>query len=237
MAVGTELGRLSQQTTTEPGTMSLPLVRDNLNFQATRLSTTAANLTGSDASIDQLLDISLQAATEVLVQGTSAGKNNVLVETTTHIDRGSLNDVVDHGGKGREEVGAVNFGVEEDLGSEETLVSDVDGDLTATRVKHRVLDEAGGVPVVSGELLDNIGADVAVLLLNLLGRLERRVRLASITQQRLHEVGQVATCDGDRLDGGSNDVSLSDRDDVGNTVTRVNDRTGQRSVVDLGRGP
>jgi hypothetical protein len=84
-----------------------------------------------------------------------------------------LDDTVHNHGERGEEVGAVDFGVEEDFGSEESLVSDVDGDLTAIGVRHNVLGESASVAVVLPKLLDNIGAHITILLLDLLGRLER----------------------------------------------------------------
>lgn len=100
-----------------------------------------------------------------------------------------------------------------------------------------MLSELGPIAVVLGELLDDVGADVAVLLLDLLGRLERGVGLASVTEQRLHEIGDITTGDGDGLDGRADDIALCDGDDVGHTVTGVNDGTGERAVRDFRRSP
>ncbi len=98
----------------------------------------------------------------------------------------------------------------------------------------RVLCEARGVAVEAGELLDDVRAHVAVLLLDVLGRLERRVGLAAVAQQRLHKVRDVAAGDGDRLDRGPDHVALGHGDDVRDAVARVDDGTCQGPVVDLG---
>jgi len=62
----------------------------------------------------------------VVEHRTSTGKNDVGVEPTTDVDRRGLDDLVDDFGEGSEEVGRVDFGVEEDLGREESLITDVD---------------------------------------------------------------------------------------------------------------
>jgi len=96
--------------------------------------------------------------------------------------------------------------------------------------------EAGKVLVRVGvvflELLDDILADIGVVLLDLLGpgtsagsRRDLHSELvlggdggalASVSQQLLDKVGDVATGDGDVLDGGANDVALGDGDGVWN---------------------
>lgn len=51
VAVRPELGRLSQQATTEPGAVPLPLVRDNLDFEAATLGAAAAYLAGANPRV------------------------------------------------------------------------------------------------------------------------------------------------------------------------------------------
>jgi hypothetical protein len=92
-----------------------------------------------------------------------------------------LNDTVDNHGQRSQEVGAVNLGVEEDLGVEEALVTDINGNLSAIGVRNNVLSESSAIPVILAELLDNIGTHVTVLLLDFLSRLERRIGLASVS--------------------------------------------------------
>ena len=235
MAVRPELGRLSKQAATEPGTVPLPLVRNNLETSrppllAPPLRTSLARMRASTSCLISRCN----RLAEILVERAATGQNDVLVETPSDIDRGGLDHPVDDVGQGRQEVGAVDLGVEEDFGGEEALVADIDGDLGEPPVWRGdgVLDEAGGVAVVAGELLDDIGADVAVLLLESLGRSwSEESGSPRSRSERLDEVGNVTTSDGDRLDGRSDNVALSDGDDVGHTVTRVNDRTGQRPVL------
>ena len=162
--------------------MPLPLVGNDLNLEATALGTTAPDLASTDASIHKVLDIPLQPATKVLVQGAAAGENNVLVEAAADVDRALLDDAIDDDREGRKEVGRVNFGVEEDLGGQESLVSDVDGDLAAAGLPDDVLGEAAPIAIEARKLLDNVGAHIAVFLLDLLGRLQRAVGLAPVSQ-------------------------------------------------------
>lgn len=100
-----------------------------------------------------------------------------------------------------------------------------------------MLDESTPVSVIPGELLDDIGAHVAVLLLDLLGCPKRGVWLPTVSEKRLHEVGDVSSSNRDRLDRGPDDVSFRDGDDMGHTITRIDDGSCEGPVVDLGRGP
>jgi hypothetical protein len=100
-----------------------------------------------------------------------------------------------------------------------------------------MLQETIGLAIVAGELLDDIGTHVAVLLLHLLGGLQAAVRLTAVSQQALHKVCDVSASDGDALDGRSNDVALSYRDNVGDTVTGVNNSSGEGSISHFGGGP
>jgi hypothetical protein len=94
-----------------------------------------------------------------------------------------------------------------------------------------------GLAVEARKLLDDIRTYVAVFLLDALGGLKRRVGLAALSEERLYELGNVATCDRYALDRRADNVALGDRDDVGDTGTRVNDGACKRSVLDLGAGP
>lgn len=233
MAIRPELRRLTQQTTTKPGTMSLSLVRDNLDLETTTLRTTAAHLASADPRVDEVLDIALQPTPEILVQCATTRENDVLVETAPDVDGALLDDAVDDDGEGRQEVRRVDLRVEEDLGGKEALVADVDGYLATTRLADHVLREAAAVAVEAGEFLHDIGANVTVFFFNLLGCLEGAVGLSPVSEQRLYEVGDVSAGDGDRLDGGTDDVTFGDGNDVRDTVTGVDDGTGQRPIRDF----
>ena len=95
-------------------------------------------------AVDDLLEVPLQALAEVLEHrgstrqhdvlptGLRGGKGSILdsthlVETSPDIDGRLLDDGVDDFRQGREEVGRVDLGIEEDFGGEETLVADIDG--------------------------------------------------------------------------------------------------------------
>ena len=141
-----------------------------------------------------------------------------------------MDNAVDDDGKGREEVGRVDLGVEEYLGSEEALVAYVDRDLAAAGLPDHVLGEAAAVAVEARELLDDVRAYIAVFLLDLLGGLQRAIRLSPVSQQGLYEIGDVTASDGNGLDGGADDVSFGDRDDVRDTITGIDNSAGQRAV-------
>lgn len=206
--------------------MSLSLVRDDLNLETAAPGTTTADLASTDPRVDQVLDVALQSPPEILVQRAAAGEDNVLVQTAPDIDRALLDDAIHDDGERREEIGGVDLGIEEYLGRQEPLVTDVDTDLTSAGLPDDVLREAAAVPVETGELLHDIWAYIAVLLLDLLGRLQGAVGLTPVSEQRLYEVGDISTGDGDRLDGRADDVTFSYGDDVCDTIARVDDGTG-----------
>ena len=172
VAVRSELGCLAQKASTEPWAVALTLVRYHLYFKAAAASTAAADLAGVDAVIHKVLDISLQPSAKIFVERAATRQDNILVQTATNVNGRLLNDAINDHGQGSEEVGAVDFGVEEDLGGEESLVPNVDGGLAATHLVDSMLEELASVTVVLGEFLDNVGADIAVLFLDFLGSLE-----------------------------------------------------------------
>jgi len=103
-----------------------------------------------------------------------------------------------------------------------------------------LLDPLCGLLVVLGELLGNVGADIAVGLLDPLGHIHGLIGGnvgLTLPQDLLHELGDAAAGNGHVLDGGANDVTLSDGDDVGDTITRVNDGAGKGPLGNLVRGP
>jgi hypothetical protein len=107
-----------------------------------------------------------------------------------------LDNTIDDHREGGQEIRAVNLRVEENLGGEETFVTDIDADLAAIGMRHNVLGKSSAVSVVLAKFLDNIRTDVAVLFLNLLSCLERRIGLAAVSQQGLNEVSDISTSNG-----------------------------------------
>jgi len=55
----------------------------------------------------------------------------------------------------------------------------------------------------------------------------------ALTEELLNKLGDAATGNGDVLDGRTNDVAFSDGDDVGHTITRVDDSTGESALGNL----
>ena len=227
MTITPKLRRLPQQAPSKPRPMSLPLMRNDLHLQPPTLSTRPAPGLGRlDPRVDQMPNISLQAATEVFVEGGAAGEDDVLVEASSHVNGRGLDDAVDDGGERGEEVGRVDFGVEEDFRGEEALVADVDGDGAAVGRGDGVFQEAVWFVVVAAEFLDDVGTHVTVFFFDPFGCFEAAVRLASVSQQRLHEVGYVAPGDWDAFDGAPDYVAFGDGDDVRDAVAGVDDGAG-----------
>lgn len=63
----------------------------------------------------------------MIKHGTSSGQDNVRVQPTTNVDGTRLDHLVDDLRQRGQEIGTVDFGIEEDFGSEETFVSYVEG--------------------------------------------------------------------------------------------------------------
>jgi len=161
--------------TTEPYGITLHVVRNDVHSQRNSLNLATAELLASlDTSIDGSLNISLKSLSEILEPGRTTKQNNVLIESTTGIDGAALNGVIDDLGEGSQEVAAVNFGVEENLGTEETFVTNIDGEwLLCDGFDGSVLLN----PLVSSlivllELLSHVRADVAVCFLDGLSNIE-----------------------------------------------------------------
>lgn len=92
--------------------------------------------------------------------------------------------------------------------------------------------------VVLPVLLHDILADVAVHFLGpscnlqlILGRDGRH--LPSFSHQIQYELGDIPTSDGDMFDRTSDDIPFSARDNVSNTIARVNDSSSESTVCDL----
>ena len=96
--------------------------------------------------------------------------------------------------------------------------------------------------VVLPELLHDVLAHVAVLLLDLARNLElvlgRHVRhLAALAHEVEHELGDVASGNGDVLDRAPDNVPLRAGDDVRDTVAGVDDSAGEGTVCNAVGGP
>jgi hypothetical protein len=178
-----------------------------------------------------------------------------LVESSPDINGGRLDDVINHIRQRSQEIARIDLGVEEDFRGQEALVSDINADLASAKLLNHELLEPLRFTVKPGELLHDIRANVTEGLLDLFGSLERRIRLATVSQERLNEVGDISSGDGNRLDGGPNDVTFGlskalasravevrffgayHRDDMGDTITGIDDSTCQAPVLDLVASP
>jgi hypothetical protein len=165
-----------------------------------------------------------------------------LVKISARINRTVLDDVVDNVGQRVSVVRIGELGMEEDLGPQEPLVAHVHREQLLRDAIDAVvlLQPLARLPVVLGELLDNVGTDVAELLLDRLGRLQRllgRYAALALLQQALHEVGDVTARDGYVLDAGADHVAVRHRYDVGDAVAAVHHHAGEGALVDLPAGP
>ena len=172
MAITPKLRCLAEQGAAKPRSVALALVRDDLDVEATALGAARTGLRCADARVHQVPDVALQAAAEVLVQCRAARQHDVLVEPAPHVDGRGLDDGVDDGGERGQEVGRVDFGVEEDLRGEEAFVADINDHGFAVRVRDSVFAEALGFAVEAGELFDDVRADVAEFFLDALSGFE-----------------------------------------------------------------
>ena len=96
--------------------------------------------------------------------------------------------------------------------------------------------------VVLPVLLHDILADIAVRFLHpssdlqlILGRDGRH--LSSFSHQVQHELTDIPASDRNMLDRTSDDVPLSARDNVGDTIARINNSSGKRTIRNLVGGP
>ena len=100
-----------------------------------------------------------------------------------------------------------------------------------------MLEKAVRLTVEARKFLDHVRADIAVFFLDPLGGLQGGVGLASVSEEGLHEVGDVAAGDGDGFDGGADDVAFCHGDDVRDAVAGVDYYAGEGAVGDFGGGP
>ena len=214
-------------------------MRDNLHIQPARLGRIARPGFGSlNPRVHQVSYIALQTAAKVLVECRAAGEDDVLVQPAADIDGRGLDNGVDDIGQRGEEVGGPDFGVEEDLGGEEALVSDVHAGRLAVGVFDFVFLEAVlGLAVEARELFHDVWADVAEFFLDALRRFQAAVGFPAVPQQALHEVRDVAARDGDAFDAAADYVALRHGDDVGDAFAAVDYGARQAAVLHFAAGP
>jgi len=240
MADVVELGSGSQHATTEPHSVTLHVVSDDSDLEGLGLEVSTAQLLADlNTLVDSALDISLKSSAKVTEHSGTTRKYDVLVQRTTSIDGAVLDGLIYNLGKRCQEIAAGNLRVEEDLRTQESLVSDIAGERTLGDRLHTFvqLDALVRLGVKLGELLDHVRADVAVGFLDSLGNLKglsgRNSSTLTLSHELLNEAGDITTSNGDVLDATTNDVTISHRDDVGDTITRIDDGSGQGSLCDL----
>jgi len=176
----------------------------------------------------ELLDLLLQTRGKTREHGGTTRKNDVLVELGAQIDI-SLLDAVEELISHTKSINIDEVRLEENLGGEITLLAHADD--TAVGDGEGV-DEGGGL---SGELLldPEIITDVAELLLDLTDSLEIGSAVEGIAteEEELDEVaGNIGTGDIKTAHKVGHGVTLANRDDVSNTITRVEHDTIKKTL-------
>lgn len=195
---------------------SCPLASENTYVQPLRVAL-------QDPCEPQLLELLLQPGRQTGVHAASSTEHDSLVETGAHVDIGALDGVEEQfGDTGLVDIHQVRL--EETFGGFKALAADADD---ATIREGVGLDKNGGV---FGELLVQleIVGHVAELLLDLAHGLEVGGTVQSITatEQEGDEVtGDITTGDIKSANVVVKDCRFVDGDNVGDTVTGVNDHT------------
>ena len=176
-----------------------------------------------DSRQPQLLQLLLQSRRQTRVHAATTAQHDSLVQTGAHIDIGALDGVEEQfGDTGLVDVDQMRL--EETLGGLEALATDADD---ATVGEGVGFHQDGGV---LGELLVQLQVvgDVAELLLDLAHRFEvgRPVQGVTAAQQQRDQVtGDIATGHVQPADVVVQDGGFVDGDDVGDTVTGVDDHS------------
>lgn len=225
VADSVELRGGSEHGTTEPNGVALHAVGDDLDLDGGGLEATAGELLGElNASLDSALQVAFDTTTEILEHGGTTGEDDVLVQATADVDGAVLDDVVDDGGEGDGEVGGEDFRVEEDLRTQEALVTNVNLVGLLGHLVHAILhaEPLVRLRIILGEFLRDIGAHVAVLLLHTLSNLPRLGRgngFKTVTVQGLHKRRNIATSQGDVLNRATNHITFRHRNHVRHTIS------------------
>lgn len=220
----------SEHGTTEPNSETLEGVSNDVNINHLEVHLREHLDVTLVASLDLILEITLNTTSEVLVHGGTTGECDVIVKLFAGIDGAGLDDGVDNIREGTGEIRREDLRVEEKLRAEETLITDINSEGSlgleiSTLVLHDVL---GGLLIVLGVFLDDVGADVGVHLLHATSEVERLIRghgLATGAELLHDEVGDGTTGEGDVLDARADYVTGDDGNDVSDTITGVNDST------------
>lgn len=126
VTVAVEIGQATQQTSTVPHCIPLHLVANDIDFQPGTAHLAAC---GGFARCKTLIydgaQIFFKTLTKVLKHSGASAEDDIFVKASTDVDGRLLDDAIHDFGKRGEEVRRGDFRVEEDLGGEETLVSDV----------------------------------------------------------------------------------------------------------------
>jgi len=157
--------------TSEPDSISLHEMGNNFDINWNRFNSSFGRFFGEcNTVIDSTLDISLKTSSKVFEHGRSSRENNVTVETSTSIDRATLDGLIYNSWKRSEEIRRKDFRIEEELRSKESFVTNIDivfffADWLNKQV---FFDVFFGLGVVFLVFFDEIRADIRIFFFALL---------------------------------------------------------------------
>lgn len=168
-----------------------------------------------------------------------------------------LDDVVYNLWKGCQEIGGIDLWVKEDLGSKESLVTNIDTiflqvlpirgcEIEDERMELTYLPRDSVLSfvafkvlvwlcVVFPELFHDILTHITVILLNLSSNLQLIFRrdgghVPSLTDKIQNKLGDITTGNGYMLNSTANDISLGARDNVCDTIPGINNCSSECAV-------
>jgi len=229
-------GLHSEHGTTEPNCESLEGVGYDVDLKhlGVRIGVLGAHVVVS--LLDAQADITLNALGEVAEESRTSRKSNVVVQLGSSVDGAGLDDTIDDVRKRRGEVRGEDLWVEEEFGTKEALVTNIDGEgagCALTGVLGKVLFRVSVVLVV---LLDKIRADIAILLLDGTSNVQDLVSrhgLVSGTKLVDDEVSDGTTSERNVTNARSDDETGNNWNNMSDTITRVDNSTSDFTALTL----
>mmetsp|Transcript_472 Transcript_472/g.653 ORF Transcript_472/g.653 Transcript_472/m.653 type:complete len:221 (+) Transcript_472:364-1026(+) len=213
-------------------------MRDNIDFDGLDIHVGELLFGVLVSRFDNLFDITFQTFDEMFEHCCSPREGHILVQMSSGINRTVLDGLVYYSGKGCCEVTGKNFGAEENFGSQKPFVSHIDGKLFAGSAVFVLVHTKTIVTflccVVFNVFLHQIWANVAIHLLDSFGNIESNLRreiFSSVAKNLNHKIGDISAGKRDVLDATADHITLKNRNDVGDTITTVNNGTTDGSVL------
>jgi len=222
--LGQELGLRRKHRPTEPHSETLKRMGDDIDLGGFQVQLGVSSFCVVKPLGHVTLDIAFQTSNEMLEHRCAAGQCDVLVESTATVDRGALYTRINDLGEGNCEIGAEDFRAEENLRPKEPFISNVDRVRGFSFFYHsfELTEPIFWIRVVFLILFHEVGANIAIRLLNLLRHFNSRFRgklFTSVTKDLNHEVRYIPPGQGNVLDTTPNHIPLKHGDDVGNSIS------------------